>query len=161
MSTLNIPVERWQESKSVGGRVELHDVRLHTLNSSLKQFDTRPPYVADLEVEASVQREDGDLFFAVSAEYSLKAMAYGAAQDQNGDIDPDVVAAEVTFTLLALYSLSELREGQDESTDDEFEAFAESTGLMTLHPYARELIQDQTARLGLPPLTVGVATIEQ
>ena len=109
-----------------------------------------------------MQREGGASHIVISAVYSLKARAFGPEQVRDDEaVQPEVVAAEVSFTLLALYSLRELADGAEEVTTDELEAFAETTGLMALHPYARELIQDQTARLDLPALTIGVAQIAQ
>ena len=162
MSNIQIPWERWQQSGRLGARAELHDVRLFTLSTDLRDFVAEPPYVVDLVVESSLQRGEGANHMVVSAEYALKALSFGP--DQNPDdegVQPEVVAAEVNFTLIALYSLRESDGETVEATTDELEAFAESTGLMTLHPYARELIQDQTARLGLPSLTIGVARIAQ
>lgn len=160
MSQIQIPWQRWEQSGRVGARAELHDVRLFSLNTVLRDFGAEPPYVADMEVEASVQREDGSAHVVVSAEYTLKARAFGPDQDRSEEeTEPELVVAEVNFTMLALYSLRPLDVDADEVSPDELEAFAESTGLMALHPYARELIQDQTARIGLPALTVGVAQI--
>lgn len=160
MSDLAIPWSRWEASGRVGARAEVQDVRLFSLKTQLKEFGAEPPYRVDLEVDATAQRDDGANFFVISAEYTLKARAYGETQNPQDEAEvPETVVAEVNFTLLALYGLDEPEEDGDALSTDELEAYAESVGVMTLHPYARELIQDQTARLGLPSLTIGVARI--
>lgn len=160
MSRIQIPWERYEQSGPVGARAELDAIRLLSLNTALKDFAAKPPYVAQLEVRSSFQRDDGANHVVVSAEYSLTALAFGPDQDTTDEAtQPELVAAEVNCTLLALFSLREVNEGAEEARSDELEAFAETVGLMALHPYARELIQDQTGRLGLPALTIGVAQI--
>ncbi|CAN5623078.1 hypothetical protein BH23ACT6_BH23ACT6_12000 [soil metagenome] len=160
MNRIQIPWERWEESGRVGARAELHDIRLCKLATTLNDLGAGPPYVAELEAESSFQQEEDARHVVVSAEYTLKALAFGADQDRDDeDVEPDLSVAEVSFTLLALYALRDREDHEAEATNDELEAFAESAGLMALHPYARELIQDQTARLGLPSLTLGVAQI--
>ena len=42
---------------------------------------------------------------------------------------------------------------------DEVDAFARTVGVMALYPYARAGIQDTTARMGLPALTMGIYRI--
>jgi preprotein translocase subunit SecB len=41
----------------------------------------------------------------------------------------------------------------------EVDAFARTVGVLALYPYARAAIQDTTARMGLPPLTMGIYRI--
>lgn len=160
MSTdLNIAWARWEASGRVGARAEVQDVRLWHAETQLHAFDAEAPYRADLTVNTQVQRAEGSGSFVVSADYVLKAL--GRVPDDEGEDDePDYLAAEFTFTLIALYQLRE-EKLEVELTDGELEAFSDSVGLMALHPYAREFIQDQTARVGLPSLTLGVARIVQ
>ncbi|WP_404387827.1 hypothetical protein [Humibacillus xanthopallidus] len=160
MSDLVIPWSRWEASGRVGARAQVQDVRLYSLKTQLKEFGADPPYTVDLEVDATAQRDDDANFFVISAEYTLKTNAYGEEQDAHDDaVEAEIEVAEVSFTLLALYGLGEPADDDEPLSTDELEAYAESVGVMTLHPYARELIQDQTTRLGLPGLTIGVAKI--
>lgn len=159
MSTdLNIPWTRWEASGRVGARAEVQDVRLFQVNSLLHAFDAEAPYKADLMVTTQVQRAESGDSFVVSADYVLKALGHAPHGQANDDDEPDYLAAEFEFTLISLYQLRE-EDPKVQLGDDELEAFADSVGLMTLHPYAREFIQDQTTRVGLPSLTLGVARI--
>lgn len=155
MSVLDVQWSRWQQSGRVGGRAELQDVRLLKSSTQLITFDASAPFKADLDVQASVQRQD-DTAFVVSAEYNLRVL--GCAGEAS-DVEPDHVTAEFEFTYVALFSLTEVSDREDLLEDSELEAYADSVGLTTLHPYAREYIQSQTVRVGLPSLTVGVVRI--
>ncbi|MGV1008749.1 MAG: hypothetical protein ACOYBY_09090 [Dermatophilaceae bacterium] len=65
------------------------------------------------------------------------------------------LVATIDFELAALFTL-DMREDDEPPQSEELDAYAQSTGVFALHPYARELVADQTTRLGLPPLTLGV-----
>jgi hypothetical protein len=159
-SNLQIPWARWEQSGRVGARAELQDVRLFQLSSQLKDFGARGPFVADLNVTSGISREVDAKFAVVNADYVLKALTYSEGVDPDDpESEATEEAAEVKLTMVALFSIEDRDDDPEPLADDELEAFAESTGLAAIHPYARELVQDQTARMGLPSLTMGVARI--
>jgi hypothetical protein len=56
------------------------------------------------------------------------------------------VIAKAPYTMVIAWRLTRSRSGQD--------AFGLVVGVMTLHPFAREVLQDVTGRLGYPPFTL-------
>lgn len=153
----------------LGGRAELLDVRLmsgevHTV--ALVTTDT--PLSVTLGVDPSAELDDaGDaLVVTVGFEISIAREPEpsgeeghdGAKVDQRGavgTVDPaqsPPVVATLACTYAALYDLGEHRAYEE----DEIDAFARTTGIFALWPYARAWAQDTTARMGLPPLTLPV-----
>ena len=80
-----------------------------------------------------------------------------SSADEEVEDDSDLVAT-LRFDLQAYFSL-EMRDDDAPADDEEIEAFAQTTGLFALWPFAREWAHDLTGRLGLPPLTLGVRFI--
>ncbi len=79
----------------------------------------------------------------------LLVTAHCGVVGQTSD-DESAVSIEATFELV--YELPR----SDEMTQSHFEAFAEINGLFNLWPFWRELVQNITMRMGLPPLTLPV-----
>lgn len=67
-----------------------------------------------------------------------------------------VASLEVQYAALYMHGLDD-RDGAP--SDAELDAFARTTGVFTLYPYARAEIQNVTAHMGLPPLTLDVYRI--
>lgn len=63
--------------------------------------------------------------------------------------------ASIKYVLEGLFRL-EMREDDEPPTEAELAAYAETTGLFALYPFAREWAHDLTGRMGLPPLTLSV-----
>lgn len=142
----------------VGGRAEISDVRAHKLVAEL----SFPPgenfgLTYDLEPAVATSYDAGDSQFVIEVEYDLEIQQLTRAIDDGASPDPGdfVNLAKVSVTLAGLFVM-DLDEDDRRPDTEEVEAYARSTGLFALHPYAREHIANLTTRIGLPTLTVGV-----
>lgn len=149
------------ELRSLAARVaaaaDLVDVRLFSLESTLDQVPAgggELSYSFDSEVEVQESANESAVLL-VDGTYDVK-LRQGADGDDEGGEEGNAIA-QMKIHLAALYQINE-RESADFS-DDELDAFAKTTGLLALHPYARELIANLTTRMGLPALNVGTVRI--
>lgn len=149
------------ELRSLAARVaasaDLVDVRLFSLESALDQVpapDGELSYSFDSEVEVQESANESAVLL-VDGTYDV---ALRQAAERDGEVGREGTAiAQMKIHLAALYRIH-VPETAD-FTDDELDAFAKTTGLLALHPYARELIANLTARMGLPTLHVGTIRI--
>lgn len=154
---------------------DLRDVRLFDVRASLGalpddlQATLRYSYNAAIEV----QQLSGEQTLIVDGTYAVEvALADLGNERPTGELsasaESDAVHAEqrsldagevarLEFQFAALYQLT----GDDvvEFPEDELDAFGQTTGLLALHPYAREFVATMTGRMGLPPLHIGTAHI--
>lgn len=150
--------------------VELLDVRLFGTAANLDNpgFEGSLSYTLDSSVSFQTVGEPTKSVI-VTCEYEVIVSdspesdddgPADAEDDASTDDDDSSKVADIEFTLAALYAVrsSEAEDGAPFS-DDEFEAFAATTGQFALYPYAREFISDITSRMGLPALHVGVFRI--
>lgn len=142
----------------VGGRAEIRSVRAHRLAASLDTPNADNfGLTYDLEPAVAVGYDEGDTSFVIEAAYDLqiRQLTRELDTDEEPGEDDFVDLAEVGVTVAGLFSL-DLDEDDRSPSLEEVEAYARSTGLFALHPYAREHIAALTSRLGLPALTIGV-----
>lgn len=94
----------------------------------------------------------------VRGEYDLSIYEAPEGNRHNGKNEhaPEDAAlvGTIKFVLASLYQLHLPEEDNPPFTDDELEAFAETTAQFAMYPFARELVRDLTSRLSLPPLTL-------
>lgn len=155
------------DARSLAARVaafaDLQDVRLFDMHGSLGSLPPDRPgglgYRFDTDIEVQVPADDA---LIVSGSYQLTVFFHShdeaepQADADHEDDEPPVV--DLKFQLAALYELV----GHDAETafpEHELDAFGQTTGLLTLHPYAREFISDMTGRMGLPPLHLGTVRV--
>lgn len=100
-----------------------------------------------MDIAPSARLSESTPTLVTSADFTLEMR-----QEVDGEAN-DI--ANIQFTLAGLYSIPE----DVEFSDEEVAAFADTTGIFGLYPYAREYVQDVTGRLGLPPLTLGLYKI--
>src|SRR5262249_55110462 len=91
------------------------------------------------------------------------AIAIAEPEDSPDSEAPDEETEEhpvtrITFELCALYEI-DLEEDDEPVKEPELTAYARSSGMFTIYPYAREYVHDVTSRLGLPPLVMDVFKI--
>lgn len=153
-----------QIAARLGGRAELLDVRLMGCQAEARELavaDT--PLSVSLEVEPSAMAEGSGRGLIVTVRFDTSVTreepaAGGADADGDADSAPDEtgdeppVVATLSCTYAALYDFGE----NGELGEDELDAFARTTGVFALYPYARAWTQDSTARMGMPPLTLQV-----
>ncbi|KAB7739378.1 SecB chaperone [Nostocoides sp. F2B08] len=114
----------------------------------------------DLVPDVVLQWDGGeDDTFVVQVAFNLHLTMGAAHASDNGDDDASAEdgdpLANIKYVLEGLFRL-EMREGDEAPTEEELAAYAETTGLFALYPFAREWAHDLTGRMGLPPLTLGV-----
>lgn len=150
------------ELRSLAARVaasaDLIDVRLFNLESTLEHVPASSGELSySFESEVEVQESENEsAVLLVDGTYDVK-LRQDADGSDDGDPDGGSPIAQVKIHLAALY---EIHEGESvDFTDEELDAFAKTTGLLALHPYARELISNLTSRMGLPTLHVGTVRI--
>lgn len=142
----------------VAGRAEIRQVRANKLSANLTT-PTADGFGLTYELQPAVATayDEGDSSFVIEAEYALQIRQLTRElKDEEEPSEEDFVdLAEVEVTVAGLFSL-DLDEDDRAPSPEEVEAYARSTGLFALHPYAREHISSLTSRLGLPTLTIGV-----
>lgn len=143
----------------VGGCADLLDVRLAAASCSAERVappDARLGFELDIAPEVTSTPEHEAL--TVTCVFTVRVYE---ATDPVASDDTDSAEAKgadiatLTCSYAALYDLP-----LDPLPDaEECDAFARTTGVFALYPYARALIQDLTARMGLPALSLGVYRI--
>ncbi|TDO68986.1 hypothetical protein EV651_10120 [Kribbella sp. VKM Ac-2571] len=129
------PVTRW---------MRLSDVRLKDLRCVGTSPLLKGPFKVETTVEVSCKQVDDTM--TVGARYRVEAVSEAT--------DDRPQAWTVRLQMVADYVG---REGEDEAppqfTKDERRAFGLLVGLVTVHPYAREVIQSTSGRMGYPPFS--------
>lgn len=152
----------------IAARSQIMDIRLMSTAAQLSKSpdDLEPPLSFDLVIECAAQWQPGATAFIVKGDYALRLKE---ADDDRGTQEEDTPdgsqepsdesreIASITFKMAALFSLN-LTEDDSPPTEEELEAYAGSTAAFALYPFAREYVYDLTGRLGLPRLTLPVAT---
>lgn len=137
---------------------DIRDIRLMKSSAEIVRLPAADPFLAyNLDSEASVEYEPGSESFVVHGKYRLaiNSTSSSSAEDINGESGPDVARIEFEHAALFVMDLAISAPPQEE----ELNAYAVTMGQLALYPYVREYISDVTARLGLPPLTIGVLRI--
>lgn len=162
-------MQRLDEERSLAARVaasaELRDVRLFNTSSELfnPAVDLALTYTFSNDIECQVVSESDCLI--VTGIYDLKVRQAPEAEGEKvepanidepaNDDEPDSGdVARLRFQLAALFDV-EVSKDKDPFTDEEYEAYASTTGQFALYPYAREFVAELTGRMGLPPLHLG------
>lgn len=145
----------------VAAKANLRDVRLFQVSAEVERLPEQPgglSYTLDSKVE--VQHVTDGPAIIVDGTYDLAVTVAAADDREPPEEGADDRVATIRFQLAALYALK--APGDRESwdfDDEELDAFGQTTGMLTLHPYAREFIASTTSRMGLPTLHVGTAHI--
>lgn len=154
----------------VAGSADLNEVRLFNVEATLDQLPVGPgglSYEFDTNVEVQHVAETNTVI--VDGRYRLVVhfrtetgpasedleVEDAPALDESDTLDHEHQhLAHLNFQLAALYALADDVEPVIYS-EEELHAFGQTTGLLTLHPYAREFVADMTGRMGLPTLHLG------
>ena len=125
-------------------------------------MDFPPPAGARLgyDLESSFDYaapEEVDDFAVVQGRYELSLWI--PETDPDGGDERQQFAA-ISFTLIALFDLPTQEPSEAPYSEDEWQAFVETSARFALHPYMRETAAMLTTRLGVPPLTIGVLRLE-
>jgi preprotein translocase subunit SecB len=154
---------RVERERSVAARVagcaDLQDVRMFGVAANLETpaFEGSLSYTLSSDVSFQTVGEPVTTL-VVTGEYEVEVQDSPDAED--GDESEPTTVAGVQFTLAALFALPKQGDEEELFTDEEYEAFAATTGQFALYPYAREFISDVTSRMGLPALHIGALRLQ-
>ncbi|AFJ34723.1 SecB chaperone Rv1957 [Mycobacterium sp. MOTT36Y] len=147
-----------QKAARLAARAQIIDVRLLRTEAALRRQpdpDRRLSY--DIELEPAV-----DWFEEIPDQFVVRIacrLKIDIADDDESteDTDDEIAIVTADFEYAALFDC-DMRDGDDPLSEDELQAYAETTARFALYPYIREYVYDLTGRLAIPPLTLGVLT---
>lgn len=132
------------QAGAIAGTSNLFDVRLTQSNIQLTRVPAPSAQLSvnvEMSPSASISLDpENEGLLLVNADFNVRITDVG----DNDDV------AEVKCAFVAAFE-SHL---DDEPSREELDAFAETTGLFAVYPYAREYISDVTRRMGLPALVL-------
>ena len=140
----------------VAGCAELRDILLFSAEVDLETpvIEGSLGYALKTHISYQLIGDERVESLVVTGEYQVDV---DQTDEDAGDDDAATKVAEIKFTMGALFLLPEDHDGFEE---EEFEAFARTSGQFALYPYAREYVADVTNRMGLPSLHIGVLRYE-
>lgn len=133
------PLTAMQRAAKIGAVVTLKDIRLHTIEAGLDNFTEPPPYTVDVQPSVRFQRREAHLIYQV--DYHV------------GVVAGDQAVFDCMASFFMLYTVPQ----GFKYTNTDAKAFGEISVIFAAHPYARELVQGLSLRMGLPPLIMDVA----
>jgi hypothetical protein len=148
---------------AVAARCELRDVRLFQVEATLHRLPTGQGHLSySFDAEIDVQHVPETSSLIVDGTYRLTVTTLneedGRPGEQGATEDDHESVAQLNFQLAALYALDSTEQHAG-FPEQELDAFGKTTGLLALHPYAREFVATMTGRMGLPPLHLGTLHI--
>lgn len=155
----------YTRSQRLQAASELQDIRMASSSAELIDFGSGGSLAGNVSVEVGAGPTPSGDAFVVGATYSIDLWPQDFADDflQRADEDgeaPDLPeekrVANVRVKYMALYTIP----GSETFDEEEYVAFGTSAGLLHLHPYAREYVQDATGRLGLQPFVMDPLKIQ-
>lgn len=127
----------------VAAEANLKDLRLQSSHTEVIQLPTPGAELnVDLNIELTTKGSDQNEIIALMARFDV------TISESPAELDKTV--AKISCTFASAFAMQEPRTWSDE----ELEAFANTTGIFAIYPYAREFVSDATSRLGLPTLTL-------
>lgn len=136
----------------IAGQAELRDIQLFGLHAVLEHQPIAGKEIGfELQTSLGSSLPSNSNTLVVQGDYELKTW-------QKTEADGRDTVATFNLQIAALYELpvDEARE----YTEEEVQAFADTTGQFALYPFVRQHINDLTSRLSLPPLTLGILRFE-
>lgn len=142
------------------------DLRLFAVNAVLEDMPEGGGLSYHFDSDVKVQHMEQRGTLVVLGDYDLRVTSVDDSEaktplagdrDRDEEGDEDSSLATIKFQMSALFSVEE--PADEPLTEDELDAFAQTTGQFALYPYARQFIYDLTGRMGLPPLHLGILRI--
>lgn len=146
----------------VAGQAELRDIQVFKLGAELIEHPA-PGVALDYNLDSDPRCITPDDSNALIVEVSYD-LVIRQPLTQSGDEDDESEAehkdvARIELLLGALFDLPAHPDGLPYG-EDEFRAFADTSGQFALYPYARQAVTDMTTRLALPPLVLGMLKLD-
>jgi len=133
-----VPLANRRLAVDVLRRADLSDIRLCQCAIACRPFDGMAAVrEVHLQVSSVAKPELENRRLVVKSDFSL-----------HGKVADDERGLSLTFSLQLIYAMSNF-DGLDEKN---YDAFVHWIGLNNAWPYARQFVQDMTARVGLHPL---------
>ncbi|MFI6288477.1 hypothetical protein ACIBCM_27650 [Streptomyces sp. NPDC051018] len=134
-----------QLARPVDVHAQLVDVRSFLLHAEIRDMGAAGELqgIKSLETTMGVGREKGNLTF----HFEFEIMLQGA---QGKD------AVKLQVHLGALFEFPDDGDPGGDVTEESLVAFGQTTARLAVHPYLRAAVSDLTARLGCPPVTLGL-----
>lgn len=146
----------------VAGQAELRDIQVFKLVAELMEHPASGvalDYDLDTDPRCVTPDESNALIVEVSYDLLIRQpLERGDEADDQSDVENRDVA-RIELLLAALFDLPAHPDGRPYG-EDEFRAFADTSGQFALYPYARQAITDMTTRLALPPLVLGMLKLD-
>ncbi|UUX60194.1 protein-export chaperone SecB [Glutamicibacter halophytocola] len=136
-----------QVAARLAAHAEMIDVRMVQASFEHQEFPDPGTIDYELHISPEARMDDSSSALVTSAKFIVDMK-----QDSDGET---IDIAHIEFVFAGMYKMIDKIHVEDE----EVKAFANTTGVFALYPYAREYVQDVTSRLGLPSLTLGLYKI--
>lgn len=132
----------------MAGGAELLDIRAVEIRSSLNaEAEGGSPYDVNVSIEPSFFTQPADEDDPAAGVLLLYSLWYDISLRPVGS---EMTIADVGCRYNAAYHWSDA----DTPSDEELRAFGETTVLLALYPYVRQLVHDITGRFNLDPLVM-------
>lgn len=141
--------EHRQLAARVAGQAEIQDVQVFKLTAELLMHP-QPNEGLSYDLQQSIKyTQPSNSTLVTEGTYELEIWQQHEAEERSN-------LATVSLVAGALYQLPD---DEPSHSDEELQAFAETTGQFALYPFVRQQIYDLTGRIGLPPLVLGLLRI--
>ena len=152
-----------QAAARLAARCQLRDLRAVSVQMDLAgQRDPSKQLTFAMSQSIDVAWDPEEAYpstLVIEGSYEITlALREGGADAGGAGAAADEELASMSFALQSLYTI-EWRDGDQGATQEEVEAFAQTTGAFALYPFAREWAHDLTGRMGLPPLTLPLLAV--
>lgn len=138
--------EHRQLAARVAGQAEIIDIQVFKLTAELL-LQPKPGEGLRYDLQQSVKySQPSKTLLVAEGTYELEIWQQIEADERSS-------LATVSLVAGALYQLPD---DERSYSDEELQAFAETTGQFALYPFVRQQVYDLTGRIGLPPLVLGV-----
>lgn len=143
MVTSSNPEDLRIRAAKVAGAASLRDLRLTASQTEAMEVPAPGQELGvELKIELEANSTENHDIVALLARFDVSI-----SKSEDEEIQR-IATISCTFT-----TVFEMQQPVD-WTDEELKAFANTTGVFAVYPYAREFVSDATTRMGLPTLTL-------
>lgn len=144
---------------AIQAALEIRGVRLRSQGTRLRfGRPFGPGYEVEIHSEYQAETHAEADWFSVLARYTIKG---GVPEEENSNekLSKDEVDFETSFEYEASFTcagLQDLIAKDPKKVEEALMAISTSTGMLSIHPYARNLLTETSTRCGLPAITLPV-----